>query len=94
MTGNIDLKDQHLSIDTLNILAVINYKFWVKDQEHKKWLLNKYKANGDLRKNMNVKPFFVNKNYDIDPKSVSQLPVVKKDSLINKIINFIKNLFI
>jgi hypothetical protein len=32
-------------MDTLNILAVINYKFWVKSKEHKNWLLNQYKKN-------------------------------------------------
>ncbi len=36
LIGNVDLENQQLSKDTINILAVINYKFGVKDDEHKK----------------------------------------------------------
>ncbi len=51
LIGNIDFESQQLSKDTLNILAVINYKFWTKDAEHKKWLLSQYRKNEELRRN-------------------------------------------
>ena len=39
------LDAQDLNAETLNILALINLKYWVESEEHKKELLAKYKEN-------------------------------------------------
>lgn len=49
----IDFKKQNLSKRTLNILALINLKYWTKDEEHKKMLLKKYRENEENFKRIN-----------------------------------------
>ena len=46
------LSKQNISKDAISILAMINFKYWVKDEEHKKSLLNRYKANDDSLMNI------------------------------------------
>ena len=45
ITTDKPLKNQNLNQTTLNLLALINLKYWVESEEHKKELLNKYKDN-------------------------------------------------
>ena len=46
------LSKQNISKDAISILAMINLKYWVKDEEHKTSLLNRYKANDDSLMNI------------------------------------------
>lgn len=39
------LSEQNISKDAITILAMINLKYWVKDEKHKADLIEKYKAN-------------------------------------------------
>lgn len=41
----IPLSEQNISKDAITILAMINLKYWVKDEKHKADLIEKYKAN-------------------------------------------------
>ena len=41
----IPLSEQNISKDAITILAMINLKYWVKDEKHKAELIEKYKAN-------------------------------------------------
>ena len=41
----IPLSEQNISKDAITILAMINLKYWVKDEKHKADLMEKYKAN-------------------------------------------------
>ena len=45
ITTEKPLKSQNLNEKTLSILALINLKYWVESEEHKKELLEKYKEN-------------------------------------------------
>lgn len=45
ITTEKPLKEQKLDEKTLNILALINLKYWVESDEHKKELIEKYKEN-------------------------------------------------
>lgn len=45
ITTDKPLKNQNLNQTTLNLLALINLKYWVESEEHKKELLKKYKDN-------------------------------------------------
>lgn len=92
LIGNIDLEKQQLSKDTINILAVINYRYWVKSEEHKKWLLSQYKKNEELNRNIEIKELFLNKDHNPKINNNSELVVIKKDSLFKKMINFIKGI--
>jgi len=42
---DIPFKQQALKESTINILAMLNYNYWCEDEEHKKYLLNKYNEN-------------------------------------------------
>jgi len=41
----IPFEEQELKETTINILAMINYNYWCEDEEHKRYLLNKYNEN-------------------------------------------------
>lgn len=45
ITIDKSLKSQNLQQTTLNLLALINLKYWVESEEHKQELLKKYKDN-------------------------------------------------
>lgn len=85
------MESQQLSKDTLNILAIINYKYWVKNEEHKKWLLSQYKKNGKLHKNIEVKELFNDERYDNKDSNNNEIVVIKKESFFKRMLNFIRN---
>lgn len=41
----IPFEEQELSESAINILAMLNYNYWCEDEEHKKYLLNRYNEN-------------------------------------------------
>lgn len=72
---------------------MINYKFWVKDEEHKKWLLSQYKENEELHRNIEIKDLFkdtTDKKYEDKNNDKNELVVMKKENIFIRIINFIK----
>ena len=89
------LSKQNISKDANSILAMINLKYWVKDEEHKTSLLNRYKANDDSL--MNIENNYLFKN-NIDKKTENitnankELVVIKKENIFIRIINFLKSI--
>ena len=74
---------------------MINYKFWTKDAEHKKWLLSQYKKNEELRRNIEVKELFkdtTDKKYENKTIENKELVIINKENIFRKIINFIKSI--
>ncbi len=74
---------------------MINFKFWVKDEKHKKWLLSQYKKNEELHKNIEVKELFkdtINKKFENKTNENKELVVIKKENIFRRIINFIKSI--
>ena len=60
------LKDQNLKKETLEILAILNYNFWCKEENRKKKLIQKYYNNEieyqkQLREKYNPDKIFKNK---------------------------------
>jgi len=45
LDNNIPFEEQQLKRSTISILAMLNYNYWCKDEEHKRYLLNKYNEN-------------------------------------------------
>ena len=96
----IPLGKKNISKRALSILAVINYKYWCTDEEHKERLLEKYKKNEittqeKLRELYNPDEIFetskqVYKNNDEEKQLIIYN---KKENIIIKIINKIKLLF-
>jgi len=97
------LNQQNLKDETLAILAVLNYKYWCKDEEKKKQLIDMYDENEEkyqeeLREKYNPDNLF-NKNTIIKNEVQSEdtekmLLVVKKENIFKRIINKIKNFFL
>lgn len=95
---NVDLKEQKLSKKTLDILALINLKYWTKSEEHRKRLLKQYSENEkklqeERKKKYNTEDLFKNKNTKQfnNPNEVALIE--KKESFITKIINKFKSIF-
>lgn len=93
---NINIQEQKLSKDTLNILAIINLKYWVNDEEHKKWLLKQYKKNGkinnNITENIEINEIFTKKN-EVTREKKNEFIMVRKEKLLKRIVNKIKSLF-
>ena len=93
---NINIQEQKLSKDTLNILAIINLKYWVNDEEHKKWLLKQYKKNGkinnNITENIEINEIFTKKN-EVTIEKKNEFIMVRKEKLLKRIVNKIKRLF-
>ncbi len=97
---NVPLSEQNISKRALSILAVINYKYWCIDEEHKAKLLEKYKKNEitkqeELRKLYNPdKIFETNKQvYKNDNEDKQLIVYNKNENIIIKILNKIKSFF-
>lgn len=93
------LEEQNLNEKTLNILALINLKYWVESEEHKKELIEKYKENDrkkieKLSKEFDSSSIFKN-NENVNDSlneeiSKDKLPVERKN-IFKRFIDFIKN---
>jgi len=93
---NVDLKEQKLNKKTLDILALINLKYWTKNEEHRKRLLKQYSDNEKkLQKERSIKynseELFKN-NKQINNSAEVAL-IEKKESFITRIINIFKSIF-
>ena len=99
---NVDLKNQNLSKETINILAVINYKYWVKDEEHRKQLLDKYRQNEEkyqkeIEEKYNPDMIFKNDKNDFKIEEVKKTNTIalkkQKETVFGKLIKKIKIFF-
>ena len=75
-----DLQGQILSPRTLNILALINLKFWVENEEHKQIILARYKENERKIKEKEI--------YE----ESTEIAVIEKKSIFKRFINYLKSL--
>ena len=93
-----DLKEQKLSKKTLDILALINLKYWTKSEEHRKELLMKYRENGrkleeELARQYSTDNLFKNKRIQEVEKKEEVSLIERKETFIERVFNFIKNIF-
>ena len=95
---NIPLSKQNISKDAITILAMINLKYWVKDEKHKADLMEKYKTNNNEISNEELKNIFESDNSQNNSTTANES--LKNDvnkSLIEKEYSFmerIKNWFL
>ena len=93
---NVELSEQHLSRKTLDILAVINLKYWVEDEKHKKELLEQYRNNEIREKEESIKQYqniFEKRTKNVQDKEMNLPVVIEKDGWIKKIFNKVLKLF-
>ena len=98
IVANKPLQEQELSSETLEILAVLNYNYWCKDEVKKKELLdlcykNDLKKEKESREKYNPDNIFKNKNIVNKPEENVSMVVIEEKSVLKKIINFIKRIF-
>ena len=98
IVANKPLQEQELSSETLEILAVLNYNYWCKDEVKKKELLDLYYKNDlkkekESREKYNPDNIFKNKNIVNKPEENVSMVVIEENSVLKKIINFIKRIF-
>lgn len=100
--ANKPLQEQDLKKETLEILAVLNYNYWCKDEQKKKELAqlyydNEIKHEQELREKYNPDNIFKNKKientYIPENNQEVAMTVVEEKGLFSKIINFIRNIF-
>ena len=94
---NIELKNQNFTEDTKNIIAVLKYNYWCKNDEEKENLARMFKENEDkyqedLREKYNPDNIFKNRKNE-DTESNNLPVVIKKENLFIRALNFIKDFF-
>lgn len=94
---NIELKKQNFTEDTKNIIAVLKYNYWCKNDEEKENLARMFKENEDkyqedLREKYNPDNIFKNRTNE-DTESNNLPVVIKKENLFIRALNFIKDFF-
>ena len=98
---NIELKNQNFTEDTKNIIAVLKYNYWCKDDEEKENLARMFKENEDkyqedLREKYNPDNIFKKKETIVEEaKEETQCVqmVAYKEPLFKRIVNRILQFF-
>ena len=94
---NIPFEQQALKESTINILAMLNYNYWCEDEEHKKYLLNKYNENEIKYQQMLMEKYSRDqlfKRSNEDSINKSNYPQSYKDiKWYQKILEYFKRLF-
>lgn len=92
---NVELSEQNLLSKTLDILAVINLKYWVEDENHKKELIEQYRNNEILNreKNMQKYEYAFEKRRKKKQKQETNLPTVVENGLFKRLFSNILKLF-
>lgn len=96
----IPFEEQKLKDTTINILAMINYNYWCEDEEHKKYLLNKYNEN-EIRYQEELMEKYSRDNLfkrestvSSNQQNISNVPQKYEESKwYHSILKFIKKLF-
>jgi len=93
---NEDLKKQKLSKKTLDILALINLKYWTNNKEHKQRLIKQYNENekriqDERTAKYNTENLFKSKNTKQFNNSNEVALIEKKASFFIRIINKFKS---
>lgn len=94
---DIPVKKQNLKEETLAIIAYLNLQYICEDEEEKERLLEVYKENQKkydevFQVAFNENVIFAKTNYDNESKE-EQLEIIKKESLIKRLLLKIKRIF-
>lgn len=96
LNKNIPFEQQELKESTISILAMINYNYWCEDEEHKKYLLNKYNQNEIRYQEKLIEKYsrdnlFKRENTTVNTNNVPQN--YEELKWYHKILNYLKKLF-
>ena len=97
---NIPIKEQNLLPETLSLIAFLNLQYWCEDEEEKERLRRIYENNEkialeEMRTRYDIKNIFEERRRkDIKNENKDEVLMVEyKNSLIQRIINKMKNFF-
>lgn len=98
LNNNIPFEQQDLKESTINILAMLNYNYWCEDEEHKKYLLNKYNENEIRYQEMLMEKYSRENLFNRDTTNAvqdrSEVPQKYQEiKWYERILQFIKELF-
>ena len=93
---NKSLLEQNISEESKDLIALIYYNYFAdeneKSQISKIWVNNEREYQKNLEENYDLNSIFKN---NLEKEYNKELPlVIKKEGLLNKIINFIKKIFV
>ena len=69
----IPFEEQKLKDSTINILAMLNYNYWCEDEEHKRYLLNKYNQNEIRYQEMLIEKYSTDNLFSREYKSKTNI---------------------
>lgn len=92
---NIPFEEQILKQSTISILAMINYNYWCEDEEHKKYLLNKYNENEIKYQKKLMEKYSKENLFKKDDNNYTENVPQKYEGIkwYQKILDYIKKLF-
>lgn len=93
----IPFEEQKLKDSTINILAMLNYNYWCEDEEHKRYLLNKYNQNEIRYQEMLIEKYSTDNLFNREYKSKTNINNVPQKyeeiKWYQKILEYFKQLF-
>lgn len=92
---NVPIKNQELKEETLGIIALLNLQYWCDDENEKKRLKEVYAKNEKLYQEHLQAQFNPNEIFKKKEHIKESVSIVEyKESIIKKLINKIKNIFL
>jgi len=95
LDNNIPFEEQQLKKSTISILAMLNYNYWCEDEEHKKYLLNKYNENEIKYQQMLMEKYSKDNLFKKDSDKLNNNVPQKYQEIkwYQKILDYFKKLF-
>ena len=95
LNNNISFEEQPLKKSTISILAMLNYNYWCEDEEHKKYLLNKYNENEIKYQQMLMEKYSKDNLFKRDNNNSNNNMPQKYEEIkwYQKILDYVKKLF-
>ena len=90
---NIPFEEQKLKNSTINILAMLNYNYWCEDEEHKRYLLNKYNENEIKYQKMLMEKYSRDNLFKKETNNSNVPQKYEEVKWYDNIVKFIKKLF-
>jgi len=89
----IPFEEQKLSENAINILAMLNYNYWCEDEEHKRYLLNRYNENEIKYQKMLMEKYSRDNLFKKETNNSNVPQKYEEVKWYDNIVKFIKKLF-
>lgn len=95
LNKDIPFEEQILKQSTISILAMLNYNYWCEDEEHKKYLLNKYNENEIKYQERLIEKYSKDNLFQRDSENLDNILPQKYQEIkwYQKILDYFKKLF-